>query len=280
MSLYKYVPLERIDILLKQKIRYSQPGSFNDPFEMAAFLEKVMETATFDKHMWEEMLKLAEQVNKDATEAGTAKIPREEFFAILEHVVRPGLRPVWEKIIAHVTPKVREGLQHADHLMGILSLTETPSNLLMWSHYADQHRGMVIEFDEAHMTFNERRMPGDDLRYLRKVIYSDARPIVTLENFGFEQFVLTKSTEWAYEKEWRITKTTGDASETIPDSPYDICLFELPASAIKRVILGARVTGAEINTIRETLSLPHLAHIQLQKAALDTRRFALVFEAC
>ena len=32
--------------------------------------------------------------------------------------------------------------------MGMISLTEKSNNLLMWSHYADEHRGMVIEIDE------------------------------------------------------------------------------------------------------------------------------------
>jgi DUF2971 family protein len=31
--------------------------------------------------------------------------------------------------------------------IGILSLTRTPNNPLMWSHYANKHEGMVIGFD-------------------------------------------------------------------------------------------------------------------------------------
>ena len=30
---------------------------------------------------------------------------------------------------------------------GIISFTESYNNLLMWSHYADEHKGIVIEFD-------------------------------------------------------------------------------------------------------------------------------------
>lgn len=34
--------------------------------------------------------------------------------------------------------------------LGNLSLTEKPDNLLMWSHYAQQHMGFVIEFDSSN----------------------------------------------------------------------------------------------------------------------------------
>lgn len=37
--------------------------------------------------------------------------------------------------------------------IGILSLTENPSNLLMWAHYANSNQGFVIAFDSSHEFF-------------------------------------------------------------------------------------------------------------------------------
>ena len=34
MRLYKYAPIGRIDILLNETIRYTQPSALNDPYEM------------------------------------------------------------------------------------------------------------------------------------------------------------------------------------------------------------------------------------------------------
>lgn len=277
MSLYKYVTLERKDILLHGQIRYSQPGSFNDPFEMPAFLEKAMEVTTFEEYMKAEISKLASQAYNEAATSGTTKISEKEFSSIVSVQMAPLLKTLWERMNRTATPVIREGLKKMDKLVGILSLTETPSNLLMWSHYADQHRGMVIEFDENHPTFNERRSPNDEFRHLRKVVYASARPIVTLETYSFEDLILTKSQEWAYEKEWRILKATADAAKVISASPYDICLFDLPTSTIKRVIFGARVTDAEVNAITKELSSPNLAHVEYQRAVLDTYQFALKF---
>ncbi len=38
MPLFKYVTLDRIDILVNEEIRYTQLGAFNDPFEMPVFI--------------------------------------------------------------------------------------------------------------------------------------------------------------------------------------------------------------------------------------------------
>src|SRR5271154_115746 len=40
-----------------------------------------------------------------------------------------------------------------DSTFGILSLSKTPDNVLMWSHYAKSHCGFVIEFDSTHEYF-------------------------------------------------------------------------------------------------------------------------------
>ncbi|WP_205631947.1 DUF2971 domain-containing protein, partial [Aliivibrio fischeri] len=39
---------------------------------------------------------------------------------------------------------------------GIISLTETKDNLLMWSHYANEHNGFVVEFDARHEFFTSK----------------------------------------------------------------------------------------------------------------------------
>lgn len=43
MSIYKYVRPERVDILEKEKIRFTQPTHFNDPFEMKPFVHSLVE---------------------------------------------------------------------------------------------------------------------------------------------------------------------------------------------------------------------------------------------
>jgi hypothetical protein len=108
--------------------------------------------------------------------------------------------------------------------VGILSLSETAENQPMWAHYADNHAGLAFGFEktEASMLGN-----GD---HTFPVTYTDAKPVMTTVfpsqwSFSFTQdaritasqrlaftdpffraAISTKTTEWAYEREWRYVE--------------------------------------------------------------------------
>ncbi|WP_101961209.1 DUF2971 domain-containing protein [Vibrio harveyi] len=104
---------------------------------------------------------------------------------------------------------------------GIISLSETKSNLLMWSHYANEHKGGVIEFTFDIKFDNEQKMLQRgflksifDNKYLfDRVKYRlEREPDSELFNSsGFEVFLdlkshlsFTKAEAWSYEKEYRF----------------------------------------------------------------------------
>ena len=108
--------------------------------------------------------------------------------------------------------KFKEALSatHKDSLK-VCSFSETQYSIIMWSHYADQHRGFCIEYETESL-------PPEHLllRMLYPVIYSkklfDGTKYyrAALENKqGFNILfptlaALHKSPEWKYEKEWRL----------------------------------------------------------------------------
>jgi hypothetical protein len=47
----------------------------------------------------------------------------------------------------------RELIDRHLNTLGILSLSEVPDDLLMWTHYAANHSGFVLEFDDKHHWF-------------------------------------------------------------------------------------------------------------------------------
>ncbi len=76
----------------------------------------------------------------------------------------------------------------------------------MWSHYADEHRGICIEYDTR-----DQQHPR-----LRRVDYKGPRAIKTSDLYQwkvqgdthakervYKTFFYTKSGEWRYEREWR-----------------------------------------------------------------------------
>jgi hypothetical protein len=91
---------------------------------------------------------------------------------------------------------------------GILCLSESPDNALMWSHYASDHTGLVFEFDVTHWFFDQSYSSSMPTRHLKQVIYQThlsllPHPLPYAENLY--AFWLTKTTDWSYEREWRIT---------------------------------------------------------------------------
>jgi hypothetical protein len=55
---------------------------------------------------------------------------------------------------------------------GVACLSETFNNILLWSHYADGHKGICLEFDTSCFSFN-------DLEKMHKVVYDNSYPTLT-----------------------------------------------------------------------------------------------------
>ncbi|MGY5796162.1 DUF2971 domain-containing protein [Rheinheimera faecalis] len=124
----------------------------------------------------------------------------------------------------------------------VISLSETNNNLLMWSHYAEQHQGIVIEFDTTKPLFNSYRSyvktmydPEIDDEVIdaeeterrliinagaiQRVRYNTKRP----DAGGFDNLLehfLVKSDEWIYEKEHRVIVPLAAADKVIINKKY------------------------------------------------------------
>lgn len=106
---------------------------------------------------------------------------------------------------------------------GVLCLSENPSSLLMWAHYAEGHVGY-------RLTFDTEKWQG--FQGVEKVLYQDKYPEVDVWSLVHEFIksgqhnhsasdaagkvsVLRKSSEWEYEHEWRlISELPGHISFT------------------------------------------------------------------
>ena len=138
---------------------------------------------------------------------------------------------------------------------GILSLSERRDDILMWSHYANGHRGLCLGFAASdNDPFFARALP---------VVYSAAQPVFDPRDDDFrasEKVVLTKSEHWSYEREWRITETRGKG-------PY-----VFPAEALTTVIFGCRATEADKKKVRNWIKDRGL-NPSLFQAVEDNRNF-------
>lgn len=172
MRLYKYVTAERIADLLAGSIRFTQPGAFNDPFEMPAFKKRQAE------RLLAGLLAQTTDILAQAT-ANPTSPPPAAFILPMFYWQAPRGPEIAD---AEAARKVIEKLDSIDKRFGVLSLTGAPDNLLMWAHYADEHKGAVIEIDIEHPEFTAGLPGKDGFQQARAVRYTLLRPKLPLSD--------------------------------------------------------------------------------------------------
>jgi hypothetical protein len=160
--------------------------------------------------------------------------------------------------------------------IGALSLSEVADNVLMWTHYSSAHKGFALGFDARHPYFNARLSEIDEFRHLRRVEYRSERPNAPFSDLtGIEMF-LVKSTDWAYEREWRIMRPLEDSESVIESQSLPVHLFRYPSAALQEIILGARMSPATRNALLEVIvAQPTLQHVAIKQAFIDQQTYRI-----
>lgn len=139
---------------------------------------------------------------------------------------------------------------------GVLALSEVNDNILMWSHYADEHRGICIEFERTDT--NELGNWDHCLPVVYQQELPSFHPLELADSKAVTQALSTKGEYWQYEREWRML--TYESNK----------LFPLPGN-ITAVTFGLRMPQNDRNAI---VSL--LGHtVRYFEASRSTRYFIL-----
>jgi hypothetical protein len=179
---------------------------------------------------------------------------------IRQRLMGMGLRSGDAKAAARMIDleRTRNDLQDVIDKAGILSLTERPENLLMWAHYSSSYTGVCLEFAvSVHETFFGRALP---------VCYSEKRLMFNPNGTEVENVnatLLTKSADWAYEREWRIIDhLVGKGPK--PFAP----------ELLTGVIFGSRISDGDRQQIRELLS-GNGRNVSFYRGGLDEREWKI-----
>ena len=241
--LYKYVDIAGLKRILQGSVRFTQPSAFNDPFEL---LPEVV-------------------VPNDAGE-------RQLSFSFDVRAQRrqppPGaLNEVPDGCQASDAMS-RDIVQQFNSLIGILCLSRVSDSLLMWSHYADQYAGAVVEFDGSHEFFDGQiDIEYRPLRPMRDIgaYVSPPEPIPVAE-------LCAKSEQWKYEQEVRVIRSLADCEKNgIGPRGFPVYTQNLPPECIKSVTLGERTPVMEQRAIYDAVKD---TRITLTLAAIDHRGYA------
>jgi len=158
----------------------------------------------------------------------------------------------WNELYLDFKKKVNESI-------GIISLTSKNDNLLMWSHYANSHKGFCIGYDKIELFKQTQGVLG-------KVSYAEEFPILPFlsENVAdLIDLIMTKSKHWEYEDEYRIIKSDAPRKKII-----------LRDNSIKEIVFGCKMEKTSKEEII-AIALAKFPTIKFYDCVLDNKQFKL-----
>lgn len=136
----------------------------------------------------------------------------------------------------------RNAFKRLKEKFGIVCFSENVDNVLMWSHYADKHQGLVLGLDL-------------DDNMLTQVDYLPIAPRI-IPNHGkckacsyrytsvMHSVMRSKAIDWAYEKEWRLILNYSEVqniqADTSEDGAVSTRYYLLPPDSIQTLYIGVR----------------------------------------
>ncbi len=283
--MYKYTSHGPADLIIRNRsLRFGRPTEMNDPFD--AYIDDLFDSSLKERHR-DAAITIVDMIEHDpAALSHLLGLPSEEVAAV-SSIMRAGTQEQRDELIALVTstdfgdlcPQLkveRDALEirRAELVSqfrdsGIFCATRRKDNLLMWAHYAEQHRGVVFGFkpDTAVDSF---------LCLLEPVIYSALRPsfydpIDPLKGArpnsedmrAFNRYLTaTKSPEWSYEEELRLVVPSfvpeGQSATFLPFHPHELVELYLghrfPAEHRNEIVTAARSLNNDVVILQAKLA--------------------------
>jgi hypothetical protein len=249
-KLYKYraldtkIRIEQVhDIIVNHRLYCAPADSFNDPFEF-----KMQISLDAPEQIKTEMaIKQLRIKHPDFTLEKVRTLAQ----AFLDECERNGHDRIKQRILNDY---------------GIVSFTGILQNILMWSHYADGHKGICIEFcysNKVHLDFFAKA---------HTVNYSKITPVInpfTEDMLTIGKKLLSKSIDWRYEQEYRIIELNRNQNQ----------YYEFEPTLMSKIYLGLRISEENIQKIKSFVSeIPQNVRPILMKANPSSSSYSFEFK--
>lgn len=226
---YKYTSTETAKIILEtHKIRFRAPSTFNDPFEFSLdFFDRDLSNKEF-KSRFETLLK---------HQTGMTSRRKKELLRITS--------------IVDFKKSYDLTMERQRQICMVFCTSEVNNDILMWSHYANCHKGICIGL------FLPPLIPSIDCITM-KVNYTD---IIKPKRFYTDDehqrglallyWVFTKASCWSYEKEVRSFIKNEENQLGIHNEKF--CDVELHKSQLKEIYFGLETSEKDIHDITQII---------------------------
>ncbi|APW88871.1 hypothetical protein KLVA_32190 [Klebsiella variicola] len=234
-SVYKFRTIEKAnEILQSLEFYFSSAVNFNDPFDCALDEEKKYSLSDFNTWINSFQNELTDAQRQILTKMHTQN--GQAFHNLVEKIK-----------------------SKAVNNRGVLALSKTNENILLWSHYAKNHTGVAIKLNIAkdpeffvtpkNIIYTKQYNPLNYLRDSKKSI---------------QDTLSIKSIDWEYEEEIRVYKST-------------VGVHKIDPLAITDVFFGIKTQKNDIAKIKNTCSENGLNHVKFYQAEKKYGEFALHF---
>lgn len=271
-AFYKYRPfdLNTLRSICHDKLYFSLPSDFNDPFDSRPTLECDSNIPEL-RGLLEQLIQ--RRVSAEIRESlGRARLRDEKANLYASRQAVAQARKSLSEIAYHATnPDYEEGPQGAEEWLltkeverellrhyerGVCCFSTDCNNPLLWSHYAERHEGICIGY-------TTKRIPNP---YLQRVVYGGRRSIKSSlvgdafcragagsEKILDRNVLLRKAKEWSYESEWRLIGPVGliDSPLLMTEITFGLRCPEAVRHAVVRSLSG-RVKAVRFYEMSET----------------------------
>ena len=211
--------------LKNNKLFYSTPDNFNDPYDTLIYVDYDKIAKKIKKELYGNIENYLNIIKEDTNMKEIVEIAVSTWYSNeRDNTIKDFLHYV-KNTIQLIQKNLRENTK-------VVCFSENYISMLMWSHYADNHKGFAIIYDKRNIkkakNFASNDMIINDEIILKKVSYSKYQSNVTdeieeyvrmyimqavTENFypkveitrkKLYKLITEKALYWNYEKEWRI----------------------------------------------------------------------------
>ncbi|KKH45723.1 DUF2971 domain-containing protein [Methanosarcina sp. 1.H.A.2.2] len=251
---YRKINKNTLHTLINNELIFSSPFHFNDPFDtiIDLFFEGTEEDFEFF-------------LGDDYTE--------EDF----EYFYQNQVKKVSDERFRLIQQK--ENDKHYNdrlNLMRVLCLSQKKDEILMWSHYANDHKGICLCFEAVEKDGDLGFYFDSNFLPLLEIEYSDIIP-APINMFepnmeGFLNFFTTKHSSWSYEKEYRLIDVRNDFEN------HNHVVKKFDKKSLVGVIFGLNTSIEDLNQIYKCLKTHYIDkgfNVQMYKCFKAKGKYAV-----
>ncbi|WP_111709854.1 DUF2971 domain-containing protein [Lutibacter citreus] len=244
--IYKYLSVkDALRVVMNKTLKFSQPFDFNDPFDCYEKLLKFDVTEEFIKeHLEKGILQLDENERKLSSSE------------LISHLKK--------NTYTFENNDVKKVFENSKKQLWISCFSKTYKEILMWSHYGNNHKGVCIGFNYKGLSETFDFIPSK-VKYKKKFKKVD---YCNDYQKALNYLINTKSKNWKYEKEIRL-RTNKDFAPSLNENG----IISIKPSSISRIIIGCNC-NINLSSLSKRLTKMNYSNVELIKLSKSENSFS------